>query len=113
MPPKPQNLTSSSLGHRRRSFHWKFPIDEIDLTIEENTIRILFGEDLLGGGPTFYLDEYHRRMFVGFDSNDKYSSLKKWVNGSSNDMRILSMFENTSDFTDFVIGLHEQLIEPD
>ena len=112
IPPKPQNLTSSTLGSRRRSYHWKFPNNDIDLTVEENTIRVLFGEDLSGGGPTFYLDEYHRRMFVGFDPNDKYSSLKKWAIGSSNDLRILSMFQDTSDFVDFVIDEHEQITRP-
>jgi len=112
IPPKPQNLTSSTLSHRRKSFHWKFPSGEIDLTIEEKTIRILFGEDLSGGGPTFWLDNPTSSLFMGFDPEDKYSFLKKWANGDSGCLKILSMFENTSDFTNFVIYEHEQLTNP-
>ena len=66
------------------------------------------------GGPTFYLDEYHRSMFVGFDPNDKYNSFKKWSNGEghSHGLEILSMFQDTSDFFNFVIGEHKQLTAP-
>jgi hypothetical protein len=112
IPPKPQNLTSSKLGNRRKSFHWKFPSDEIDLTIEEKTIRILLGENLSGGGPTFYLDKPTSSLFIGFDPDDKYSFLKKWANGDSGDFKILSMFEDTSDFVNFVINEHQQLTNP-
>lgn len=36
IPPKPQNLSSSTISRHRRSYHWIFEDGELDLSISRN-----------------------------------------------------------------------------
>lgn len=109
IPPKPQNLTSTTIGSRRRSYHWIFgPTggDELDITISNKFISFKF--DIRGNPPLWFSFDDMWCDYQKCDTPIEYIQ-NQWMMTNELSMKIFSWFDGTGSFMDFLVHEYEDL----
>ena len=101
IPPKAIELVSTTTSYRRKSYHWKFQRDELDLSIENKTIYVGFGKTLC--------------PFLIIKINNKYelsSEVTRFLSGPIVAPRIKMMFDDLDSLIEFVIDEYSNFTKP-
>jgi hypothetical protein len=96
-----KNLTSTTTSLYRRSFHWKFDTNEVDVSIDKETIYFCFVVASENAGVRYFTSNF----------GDPLIELQEWLEKDPYSMYILSWFGSTSDLLDFIRAERDELLK--
>jgi len=110
-PPKAENLTSTTISSKRRSYHWGFGKRELDLTISAASIVVIITGD---SKYHFRFDDHWCKCNADFRCQTPVEYIEKaWLVKNEHSLEILSWFGDTSEFMEFIKVEYQEIVNPE